>query len=269
MRAFRYILFPLLFAGLLLSGCRSSSSIRKNKEAGQLEDSRLIHSLLAAPEADELTASLSVNVQGTRITGQLRMRRGKSIQISASVLGLMEVARIEFLPEMVVVIDRYHNLYSVCHYADIPYRNELGLDFEVVQALLWNRLFSPGSANLADAATRLLVQSADEKGILSIKDMECGYTFTTDVKGRLASVSKSVNGDMFSIGYADFSRIPGISEFPAELSVSLPDKTSVLGQLDIKLSSLSTEKKNWQDRTQVSRRMRQVTLDELLDNMNI
>jgi hypothetical protein len=269
MRAFRYILFPLLFAGLLLSGCRSSSSIRKNKEAGQLEDSRLIHSLLAAPEADELTASLSVNVQGTRITGQLRMRRGKSIQISASVLGLMEVARIEFLPEMVVVIDRYHNLYSVCHYADIPYRNELGLDFEVVQALLWNRLFSPGSANPADAATRLLVQSADEKGILSIKDMECGYTFTTDVKGRLASVSKSVNGDMFSIGYADFSRIPGISEFPAELSVSLPDKTSVLGQLDIKLSSLSTEKKNWQDRTQVSRRMRQVTLDELLDNMNI
>ena len=269
MRAFRYILFPLLFAGLLLSGCRSSSSIRKNKEAGQLEDSRLIHSLLAAPEAEELTASLSVNVQGTRITGQLRMRRGKSIQISASVLGLMEVARIEFLPEMVVVIDRYHNLYSVCHYADIPYRNELGLDFEVVQALLWNRLFSPGSANPADAATRLLVQSADEKGILSIKDMECGYTFTTDVKGRLASVSKSVNGDMFSIGYADFSRIPGISEFPAELSVSLPDKTSVLGQLDIKLSSLSTEKKNWQDRTQVSRRMRQVTLDELLDNMNI
>ncbi len=269
MRAFRYILFPLLFAGLLLSGCRSSSSIRKNKEAGQLEDSRLIHSLLAAPEAEELTASLSVNVQGTRITGQLRMRRDKSIQISASVLGLMEVARIEFLPEMVVVIDRYHNLYSVCHYADIPYRNELGLDFEVVQALLWNRLFSPGSANPADAATRLLVQSADEKGILSIKDMECGYTFTTDVKGRLASVSKSVNGDMFSIGYADFSRIPGISEFPAELSVSLPDKTSVLGQLDIKLSSLSTEKKNWQDRTQVSRRMRQVTLDELLDNMNI
>ena len=269
MRAFRYILFPLLFAGLLLSGCRSSSSIRKNKEAGQLEDSRLIHSLLAAPEAEELTASLSVNVQGTRITGQLRMRLDKSIQISASVLGLMEVARIEFLPEMVVVIDRYHNLYSVCHYADIPYRNELGLDFEVVQALLWNRLFSPGSANPADAATRLLVQSADEKGILSIKDMECGYTFTTDVKGRLASVSKSVNGDMFSIGYADFSRIPGISEFPAELSVSLPDKTSVLGQLDIKLSSLSTEKKNWQDRTQVSRRMRQVTLDELLDNMNI
>lgn len=269
MRKAGYILFPLLLAGLLLSGCGSSSSLKKNRETGQSEDSRLIHSLLADPEADELTASLSVNVQGNRISGQLRMRRGKSIQISASVLGLMEVARIEFLPEMVVVMDRYHNLYSVCHYADIPYRNELGLDFEVVQALLWNRLFSPGSANQADAATRLLVQRADEKGIFSIKDMECGYTFTTDVKGRLASVSKSVNGDKFSIGYSDFSKVPGISEFPAELSVSLPDKTSVLGQLVIKLSSLSTEKKNWQDRTQVSRRMRQVTLDELLDNLNI
>ena len=265
----RYILFPLLFAGLLLGGCRSSSSLRKNRDAGQSEDSRLIHSLLAAPEADELTASLSVSVQGNRISGQLRMRRGKSIQISASVLGLMEVARVEFLPEMVVVMDRYHNLYSVCHYADIPYRNELGLDFEVVQALLWNRLFSPGSADPADAATRLQVQRADEKGIFSIRDMECGYTFTTDVKGRLASVGKSVNGDMFSIDYADFSSISGISEYPTELSVSLPNKTSALGRLVIKLSSVSTEKKNWQDRTQVSRRMRQVTLDELLDNLDL
>ena len=269
MRAVRYILVPLLLTGLMLSGCRSSSSLKKHMESGQTEDTRLIHSLLAVPDADELTASLSLSVQGNRITGQLRMRRGKSIQISASVLGLMEVARIEFLPEMVVVIDRYHNLYSVCHYADIPYRNELGLDFEVIQALLWNRLFSPGSTDSADAATRLLVQRADEKGILSIKDMECGYTFSTDGKGRLASVSKSVNGDMFSIGYADFSKIPGISEFPAELSVSLPKKTSVLGHLVIKLSSLSTERKNWQDRTQISRRMRQVTLDELLDNMDL
>lgn len=269
MRAFGYILFPLLIAGMLLSGCGSSSSVKKNRGTGQSEDSRLIHSLLAAPEAEELTASLSVNVQGNRVSGQLRMRRGKSIQISASLLGLMEVARIEFLPEMVVVMDRYHNLYSVCHYADMPYRNELGLDFEVVQALLWNRLFSPGSADPADAATRLLVQKADEKGCFTIKDMECGYTFTSDVNGRLASVSKSVNGDKFSIGYADFCKVAGIPDYPAQLSLSLPDKTSVLSQLVIKLSSLSTEKKNWQDRTQVSRRMRQVTLDELLDNLNI
>ena len=93
------------------------------------------HSLLEPPPVQELTASLSLNLEGNKVNGQLRMRRGRSIQISASMLGLVEVARVEFLPDMVVVMDRFHNVYSVFHYADIPYRNELGLDFDVVQAL--------------------------------------------------------------------------------------------------------------------------------------
>ena len=132
MRVFRYIL-PVLLAALLLGGCRSSSALKKQKEKQEQEDARLIHSLLEAPPVQELTASLSLNLNGTKVSGQLRMRRGRSIQISASMLGLVEVARIEFLPEMVVVMDKFHNVYSVCHYADLPYRNELGLDFEVVQ----------------------------------------------------------------------------------------------------------------------------------------
>ena len=80
----------------------------------------MIHSLLEAPPVQELTSSLSLNLSGTKVSGQLRMRRGRSIQISASMLGLVEVARIEFLPDMVVIMDKFHNLYSVCHYADIP-----------------------------------------------------------------------------------------------------------------------------------------------------
>ena len=72
----------------------------------------MIHSLLEAPPVQELTSSLSLNLSGTKVSGQLRMRRGRSIQISASMLGLVEVARIEFLPEMVVIMDKFHNLYS-------------------------------------------------------------------------------------------------------------------------------------------------------------
>ena len=111
MRALRYIL-PLLTAALLLSSCRTISTARKEKDR-QEESDRLVHTLMEAPPVNELTASLSFNLQGTKVSGQLRMRCGRSIQISASMLGLMEVARIEFLPDMVVVMDRVHNLYSV------------------------------------------------------------------------------------------------------------------------------------------------------------
>jgi len=266
MRFFRYIL-PVMLSTLLLAGCRSSSALKKKQQQQEQESARLVHALLEAPPVEELTASLSLNLDGTKVSGQLRMRRGRSIQISASMLGLVEVARIEFFPEMVVVMDRFHNLYSVCHYADIPYRNELGLDFEVVQAFLWNRIFSPGSANLTDASTRLRVDRTDEQGAVYIKDIECGYQFVTDGKDRLDALTKSEGGYKFRIDYSDFTAVSGKWKYPLTLTAAIKASGTDIN-LSAKMSSVSTEKKNWPDRTQVTRRMKQVSLDELLDNLN-
>lgn len=266
MRFFRYIL-PVMLATLLLAGCRSSSALKKKQQQQEQESARLVHALLEAPPVEELTASLSLNLDGTKVSGQLRMRRGRSIQISASMLGLVEVARIEFFPEMVVVMDRFHNLYSVCHYADIPYRNELGLDFEVVQAFLWNRIFSPGSVNLTDASTRLRVDRTDEQGAVYIKDIECGYQFVTDGKDRLDALTKSEGGYKFRIDYSDFTAVSGKWKYPLTLTAAIKASGTDIN-LSAKMSSVSTEKKNWPDRTQVTRRMKQVSLDELLDNLN-
>ena len=266
MRSVRYIL-PVILGALLLGGCRSQSALKKQKEQEQ-EGARLVHTLLEAPPVHELTASLSLNLRGTKVSGQLRMRRGRSIQISASMLGLVEVARIEFLPEMVVVMDKFHNLYSVCHYADIPYRNELGLDFEVVQAFLWNRIFSPGSSNITDASTRLRVDRTDEQGAVYIRDIECGYEFVTNGKDRLNAVAKAGGGYKFRIDYSDFTALSGKWFYPLSLAAAVNVSGSDLN-FSVKMSSVSTENKNWPDRTQVTRRMRQVTLDELLDNLDL
>lgn len=265
MKVFRYILFFFMTV-LLLGGCRSSA-LKRQKQQEEEEKERIVHTLLEAPPVQELQASLSFNLNGTKVSGQLRMRRGRSIQISASMLGLVEVARIEFLPEMVVVMDKFHNLYSVCHYADLPYRNELGLDFEVVQAFLWNRIFSPGSANLTDASTRLRVDRTDEQGKVYIRDIECGYEFVTDGKERLDALAKTGGGFSFRIGYSDFTAISGKWKYPLGLTADIKTSDSDIN-ISVKMSSASTENRNWPDRTQVNRRMKQVTLDELLDNLN-
>ena len=266
MRRLCYIL-PVLLAVFLLAGCRSQSALKKQKQQEQ-ESARLIHALLEEPPVQELQSSLSLNLDGTKVSGQLRMRRGRSIQISASMLGLVEIGRIEFLPDRVVVMDKVHNLYSVCHYADIPYRNELGLDFEVVQAFLWNRIFSPGSANLTDAATRLRVDRADENGTIYIKDIECGYEFITRGDDRLDALTKSGAGYSFRVDYSDFTAVSGKWQYPLGLNFQI--KVSSLDlKVSAKMSSVSTDKKNWPDMTQVTRRMKQVTLDELLDNLGL
>ncbi len=266
MRAIRYIL-TVLTAALLLSGCRSSSTARRQK-IEQEDNELLVQTLLEAPKVSEMTASLSLNLQGTKVSGQLRMRRGRSIQISASMLGLVEIARIEFLPDMVVIMDRMHNLYSVCHYAEIPYRNELGLDFETVQALLWNRIFCPGSRNEADASARLQVRKSDEKGVILIEEPGYGYLFRTNGKDRLDGLSKSGNGFRFNLEYTDFTAIAGDWRYPLGLNIDIKTSSANVGA-SIKMSSVQTDKKTWPDRTQVSRRMKQVSLEDLLDNLNL
>ena len=266
MRILRIIL-PILVAALLLGGCRSSKVARKEK-AQQEENARLVHTLIETPPVSELTASLSLNLNGTKVSGQLRMRRGRSIQISASMLGLVEVARIEFLPEMVVVMDRFHNLYSVCHYADIPYRNEFGFDFEMVQSLLWNRIFSPGSSDEHDAVSRLQVEKDSSDGTVNIRDMEYGYLFATDGKSRLDKVSKTGSDYSLAVDYTDFTAVSGSWSYPLGLSVNVKTSSVKVGAT-AKMSSVQTEKKNWADRTQVTRRMKQVSLDELLDNLDL
>lgn len=267
MRFFRIIL-PIVLAAFILGGCRSSSSVRKHRDQQSQEKTRLVSTLLEAPPVDELTASLSLNVSGTKVSGQLRMRRGHSIQISASMIGLVEVGRIEFLPEMVVVTDRIHNQYSVFHYADIPYRNELGLDFEVVQAFFWNRLFSPGTASIADAAPKLVIESTYDDGSVSVRDMECGYLFDTDGRERLEAVSKRAGQFSFRIGYSGFTAVSGNWKYPLEWSAEINSDGSPL-KFSAKMSSVSTDRKNWPDRTQVSSRMKQVSLQDLLDSLNL
>jgi len=267
MRSLRYIL-PVLIAALFLGGCRSQSALKKQKAKEEQESARMIHTLLEAPPVHELTASLSLNLSGTRVSGQLRMRRGRSIQISASMLGLVEIARIEFLPDMVVIMDKFHNLYSVCHYADIPLRNELGLDFETVQAFMWNRLFAPGSSGEVSASSRLRVDRIDEGKNTYIRDREYGYEFKVNPDELIVSLTKTGNGFRFNVDYDDFTALSGKWKYPLRLNF-LVNASGTDIDVSAKMSSVSTDNKNWPDRTQVTRRMKQVSLDELLDNLDL
>ena len=141
-----YIILASAFT-LLLTECRTTGKAHKSGPETTDTHIETVKKLSNVDNASELTARLSFSLSGRKAAGQLRMRRDHSIQIGISVLGLVEVVRIEFLPDKVIVMDRTSNRYALCHYADLPLRNELGLDFNVVQALLWNRLFSPGAAN--------------------------------------------------------------------------------------------------------------------------
>ena len=68
------------------------------------------------------------------------------------------------------------------------------------------------------------------------------------------------------MNYSDFTEVSGKWRYPYALQVEISDSESK-NNISVKLSSVSTDRKDWPDRTQVTRRMRQVSLDELLDNL--
>lgn len=267
MRLSRYI-FPLMLALLFLNGCGSRALLNKKERSAEGDTRKLITGLLSAPPVTELTASYSSTVNGARISGQIRMRRDHSIQISANLLGLMEVGRVEFLPDRIIIVDRVHNVYSTCYYADVPYRNEIGLDFYMVEALFWNRLFSPGAEDPVKAALKLKAGTPLSNGNVPITETEYGYQFVTDGVSRLVSSVKSGKSYKVAVEYSDFRDIKPGYMFPNTLLLNLtfPDITI---PLNIRMSQISVEKKNWPDMTQISSRMKKVTLDAFFDGLGL
>lgn len=263
-----YIILASAFT-LLLTECRTTGKARKSGPETTDTHIETVKKLSNVDNASELTARLSFSLSGRKATGQLRMRRDHSIQIGISVLGLVEVVRIEFLPDKVIVMDRTSNRYALCHYADLPLRNELGLDFNVVQALLWNRLFSPGAANEMEILRNVVYSGINEQDDLSVfKDKGYEYLFRVNNNRNLVSTSKTVSGKGLSVGYSDFKTVSDGLIFPMTLNLEIVDGANIIPVI-ITLSSVSTSNGSWPDETGVGRRMTRVSLEELTQGLSI
>ena len=254
---------------LVLAVC-SCGTLRKNgKTAVVTGQSSVVESLVAEPVVSEITASAQYNVLGQKLNGQLRMRRDHCVQLSVSMLGLMEIARIEFLPDRVIVMDRMNSQYVMCHYADIPYRNQLSLDFETVQSIFWNRVFSAGRDTRADIVSALSVSKPNPDGSVVLKDIENGFSFVTDTRGHLASTRKAGQGWQFQMDYSSFQNIDGGMEFPHGMKISVNGQDIQPVSMSISLSGISTANGDWPDQTGVSRRMKAVDLDQILKALDL
>lgn len=256
--------FAFILAIILLASCGSSNRTRKSDVVKEQNSDMVMLSRIVEPkQPDELTAGVSVNISGMKVNGQIRMRRDRSIQISASLLGLMEVARIEFLPDQVIIMDRVNSRYCVCHYAFLPYKNELGLDFKVIQAILWNRAFSPDSEP-SDRYGRFVIQDRNPESF-KFKETQYGYVFSCDKLWRLARTDKA---GVCSVSYSDFENVSAGFSFPQTITIGIPS-SDFLNSIRVKLSSISTAKQNWPDQTQISRRLKRVELEDILDDFDL
>ena len=291
----KYLSISLLVAALLLSGCASKRKVvgpGQTTVSGQQSTSGT--STLDAAEklnivratADQavyqrnivakIDFSVNTGKKNISLDGQLRMRRDEVIRLQIAPLGLVEVARIEFTPDYVLLMDRVHKNYVKGGYDEVGFLRANGLNFYSLQALFWNQLFKPGAQKIGEAEYgQYDVEKSSVCRILLHQDkMDYAWTVATGNNvGRIQQVSAVFhdpkNGDSTLEWNYDKFKSMGSKYFPydhrATLTTNaLKGKKTVTVGLEI---NKITDDANWETQTSVSNKYKKVSAEDILDQI--
>ena len=269
----RLWLLPLL--ALMLTACRTSRELPQAEPApapatSAASASAFVRKVAAnAQTAPTLTAriKMDLNAAGSSLSagGTLRMKRDDVVQLSLTFLGL-EVGRLEFTPEGVLIVDRMNKQYVRAAYADVSFLRQAGLDFYTLQALFWNELFVPGLRRADAAAERFSLSVSGDHTQLSLTDTPgLAYSFLTQTAtGRMDRVyvtPQNGQAGQFTWTYGDFTTVNG-KPFPAVMTCAVTGTGKDMG-FTLKLSRIGNDS-GWSTRTEVSDKYTRRDADEIL-----
>ena len=217
----------------------------------------------------------TIDAKGKNISvdGRIYMRKDEVIRVVLAPFGIMEVGRVEFTPEYVLVVDRMHKQYVKATYNDLSFLKNNGLNFYSLQALFWNELFLPGTNrltdNMLDKFDSDLAAGAQRK--VRTKSGSLNFEWDTTVaSGRIDAANVTygtgtANASSASWKYDTFSAL-GSKTFPARQSVSFTGKTGKTNstiKVDIRMKKLTTDS-NWETHSSVSDKYTKVSAEEAL-----
>ena len=273
----------LLFCFLFLVSCGTKKTIDSPSSVKTVETSTLkkmdyVRKVYSnATNAKNIVSKIdfTIDAKGKNISvdGRIYMRKDEVIRVVLSPLGIMEVGRVEFTPDYVLVIDRMHKQYVKAAYNDLSFLKNNGLNFYSLQALFWNELFLPGTNRLTDNMLDKFDSdlSAGTQRKVRTKSGSLNFEWDTTVaSGRIDAANVTygtgtANASSASWKYDTFSAL-GSKTFPARHSVSFTGKTGKTNStinVNIRMKKLTTDS-NWETRSTVSEKYTKVSAEEAL-----
>ncbi len=221
--------------------------------------------------------SLNAGSKDISVSGSLRMRKDDVIRIQLTAFGLMEVGRLEFTKDYVMIVDRIHKEYVKADYNKVDFLKRNGLNFYSMQALFWNMLFVPGAGNITDDQLKkfaLDLASSSATVPVSLKQGNMNYVWQTESKTGLikqtdVTYSDKTNGTTkLSCKYDDFKAL-GTKMYPNLLILN--GKTQATQKprditLTIKMKGVKTDS-DWETRTTLSGKYKEVSVEEALEKI--
>lgn len=260
-----------LILAVALTGCRTNRSAEKQELRLKKQYSEQVLQL-AKPQAEltNLTARTAITLDygmgSANVKGRLKMRRDEAIQMTITALGLMEVACVEFTPQHIYIIDRINKRYTKVDYASGMLSN-IGVNFETIQSLFWNRIFIPGKAEtwqhpedyeIKVSGNQLCVTPARQRMLKS-------FFYTDEDCRQLQQTLLELSHYGAIWRYDDFDQFDG-QELPTTFDISITSSSYAAGA-HVALSSISTTDNSWKSGVDLSR-YKAVEFDELLSILN-
>ncbi len=279
----KHLSIALLLCAAAFASCRSTKNI---------ESATTSSSAVTAPSSTEstaaavvknvaknqvtktfLTAKVKVEIEGLgkslSANGTLRMKRNDVVQLSVTFLG-MEVGRLEFTPQDVLIVDRLNKQYVRAAYSEVSFLKKANLDFYALQSVFWNELFVPGERNAANSASRFTLSYQNGTPVLSLTNTpQLSYSFLTQPNPALLTAlvvkgTKDTDKGEFRFDYSDFSAFDG-RQFPNAMSMKVTGTGKDVG-LKLNLSRLASDS-DWETRTTVSSKYTRRSVDQVLGKL--
>ncbi len=231
--------------------------------------------------ANSITSKIKFTVNtGSKdisVSGSLNMKKDQVIRIQLTPFGLMEVGRLEFTKDYVLIMDRMNKEYIKASYADVDFLQKNGLDFYTLQALFWNKLFVPGTQKITDSSLKnfsVAFNNALSDAVVSYKRGDMSYAWSADkTTALIKSVGVTYDGKTsgkttVTCDYGKFKPL-GTKLFPTDITLGL--KTGAVKNADkmsvnISINNLDTSD-DWDTFTTVSGKYKQVDVQDVVKRL--
>lgn len=210
--------------------------------------------------------------------GKLSMRRGEIIRLQLLLpIIRTEIARIDFTPDYVLLVDRYHKEYIKASYKEVSFLADNGLSFYSLQALFWNQLFLPGTKDIADSQLgQFVCQVAEPSATVPVthQNGNIAYAWTIDKATALPKVAdityKSAQHGNSSLRWT-YDNYASVGGKPLALSQQFAVNAVINGksqtaQLTVKMSSPKTSA-DWDTATQLSSKYKKIEAKDILGKL--
>lgn len=265
-----------------VDGTTSASGLAGTVDKQVADAEEIVSKVLAAQtDAKSMSSKIKFTLKNGQkdlsVSGSLRMKKNEVIRIQLTAFGLMEVGRLEFTKDYVLLMDRMNKEYVKAGYADVGFLRANGLDFYTLQALFWNQLFIPGvqKVDRSDSGSFTVVfNGASSQPRLRLERGGMEYLWSVDkTDGRITAVDMTYSGTTAGkttvrCAYGAFKPL-GAKKFPADITLTL--QSSALKKAGGVAVNITVDKPeaddDWETFTSVSSKYKQVSVEDLMKRL--